>query len=66
MALLAKIFFKKLFSQLEFTDSVNAPIGWGFLFYEILALRQFSSEYVRRVETCNFGFFIISDRLYVA
>jgi hypothetical protein len=53
-------FFKKLFSQLEFTDSVrilNAPIGWGFLCYEILALRQFSSEYVRRVKTRNSGFF---------
>jgi hypothetical protein len=29
----------------------------GVLFYEILALRQFSSEYVRRVKTRNFGFF---------
>jgi hypothetical protein len=29
----------------------------GFLFYEILALRQFSSEYVRRVKTRNSGFF---------
>jgi hypothetical protein len=56
MALLGKIFFSKTFSQLESTDSVNAPIGWGFLFYEILALRQFSSEYVRRVKTRNFGF----------
>jgi hypothetical protein len=27
------------------------------LFYEILALRQFSSEYVHRVKTRNFGFF---------
>jgi hypothetical protein len=51
------IFFKKLFPQLEFTDSVNAPIGWGFLFYEILAVGLFSSEYVCRVKTRNFVFF---------
>ena len=51
MELLAKIFFKNFFSQLEFTDSVNAPIGWGFLFYEILVLKQFSSEHVCRVKS---------------
>ena len=49
--------FQELFPQLEFTDSVNAPIGWGFLFREKLALRQFSSEYVCRLKTCNFSFF---------
>ena len=47
MALLA-IFFFKLFLQFAFTGFVNGPIGWGFLFYETLALRQFSSEYVPR------------------
>jgi hypothetical protein len=67
MALLAKILYLKKKSQLEFTDYVNAPIGWGFLLYEILALGQFSSEYVRRVKTRNFVFFTItSDRFYTA